>query len=512
MNHPRRLIALRLAALAVVALVFGAAPLRAQPMMTNPAQMSGIPRPDPQVPAGTVTVRLIRGSLANNLPGQTVTLVPAGKEAPALAQKTDAQGRATFAGLSPGTYEARADVDGEALASQPIEVDAATGVRVMLVFAQSVAEQQRELGTPDGKARVDQSLPPGELVVQAVGPDGKPLVGAQVVVAHANQRTEQVEELPAQPTGPDGAARLKGLATGSGDGYMVKMSHGQSQLRSQPFRLTEEHGSRLALQVRASTRDVSKISVAAGSHWILELSDETVQVMQVLRLSNPGTEPVDPGPGGLRVPLAEGALSAQVMQGSPPQASLDLGPTIPEVVWRGLLPPGESVMQVAFLLPQHGSVRLHQPVKTRFEEVRALMPLGPGLHPSVDGAGYSGTTHKIKDLFPNFDGPSDRELLMVSGGAPGAAIDFTIEGLPASPRWPRYAAGLVALLLGLIFAVVAARGQSEAADVADRRAALEGRRKGLLEQILKAEAAGKTAEAQRLRGGLEQVYRELDQL
>ena len=48
----------------------------AQPMMVDPSKMSGMPRPDPQVPAGTITVRLIRGSLDKRMVGVDVTLGP----------------------------------------------------------------------------------------------------------------------------------------------------------------------------------------------------------------------------------------------------------------------------------------------------------------------------------------------------------------------------------------------------------------------------------------------------
>ena len=46
----------------------------AQPMMIDPSKMSGIPRPDPQVPEGTITVRLIRGELSNRVVNHPVEL------------------------------------------------------------------------------------------------------------------------------------------------------------------------------------------------------------------------------------------------------------------------------------------------------------------------------------------------------------------------------------------------------------------------------------------------------
>src|SRR5439155_7913156 len=47
----------------------------AQPMMVDPSKMSGIPRADPQVPAGTITVRLIRGELSNRVTNHPVELL-----------------------------------------------------------------------------------------------------------------------------------------------------------------------------------------------------------------------------------------------------------------------------------------------------------------------------------------------------------------------------------------------------------------------------------------------------
>ena len=102
------------------------------PMAVDPSRMSGIPRPDPDTPAGTIVVRLIRGELANRVTGHAVALD--GPGGPRTAQ-TDDQGRAAFTGLVPGgPYVAQASLSGEDLASQPIELPPAPGVRVMLVF------------------------------------------------------------------------------------------------------------------------------------------------------------------------------------------------------------------------------------------------------------------------------------------------------------------------------------------------------------------------------------------
>src|SRR5512141_1609466 len=99
--------------------------------MPDAKEMSGIPRPVGDLPDGTVSVRLIRGSLANNIPGHDVELQVGPR---VLKVKTDETGRAEFKGLTPGaTVKASADVDGEHLDSQEFPVPAQGGVRLMLV-------------------------------------------------------------------------------------------------------------------------------------------------------------------------------------------------------------------------------------------------------------------------------------------------------------------------------------------------------------------------------------------
>src|SRR5213080_2374459 len=84
--------------------------------MPDPKEMSGIPRPVDDLPNGAISVRLIRGSLANNIVNHPVKIVGGGKE---LTVKTDENGRAQFNEVTPGaTVKAVADVNGEHLESR----------------------------------------------------------------------------------------------------------------------------------------------------------------------------------------------------------------------------------------------------------------------------------------------------------------------------------------------------------------------------------------------------------
>jgi hypothetical protein len=112
----------------VLAALLIATPLHAQP---DPRQMAGIPRPVDDLPNGSVSVRVIRGSFANNIPNQPVQL-QVGSEI--LTVNTDAEGRAQFDNLTPGaTARASAIVDGERIESEPFPAPAQGGIRLVLL-------------------------------------------------------------------------------------------------------------------------------------------------------------------------------------------------------------------------------------------------------------------------------------------------------------------------------------------------------------------------------------------
>ncbi|MEZ5293992.1 MAG: hypothetical protein R2745_23115 [Vicinamibacterales bacterium] len=114
-----------------VALALGAGGAGAQVAMPDARQMSGMPLPAGDLPNGTVTVRVVRERMGNNVPGQEVVLTtPEGT----VSAVTDAQGRAEFSSVTPGTQvTASTTIDGETLRSQAFAVPSSGGVRVALV-------------------------------------------------------------------------------------------------------------------------------------------------------------------------------------------------------------------------------------------------------------------------------------------------------------------------------------------------------------------------------------------
>jgi hypothetical protein len=136
---------------AAIACVVAALSAASAQQMPDPSQMAGRALPAPELAPGTVSVRLFRERVGNNIVNHPVTLNGL-KDGPKTVS-TDEQGRAQFSGLAPGTtVTAEAVVDGETLRSQPITVPAAGGVRVALVAGLEAA-RAREKAEADAAAQ-----------------------------------------------------------------------------------------------------------------------------------------------------------------------------------------------------------------------------------------------------------------------------------------------------------------------------------------------------------------------
>ena len=119
-----------------------AAPAFAQMATPDASAMAGLPLPAADVPDASVTVRVLRERMGNNLSGQAVSL-RVGTES--RTATTDAQGRAQFTGLTAGALvQATTTVDGEVLTSQEFPVPAKGGIRVALISGiQKVAAAEK---------------------------------------------------------------------------------------------------------------------------------------------------------------------------------------------------------------------------------------------------------------------------------------------------------------------------------------------------------------------------------
>ncbi|HZM94531.1 MAG TPA: hypothetical protein VFB92_13965 [Vicinamibacterales bacterium] len=116
--------------------------VRAQDM-PDPSLIHGRAIPAQELANGTVTVRVVREAIGNNVPGQQVSVTVGGTTRTAT---TDAQGRAEFTDLPKDGANAIAEVtvDGETLVSQPFAVPTSGGLRVILVAGIAKAAERKK--------------------------------------------------------------------------------------------------------------------------------------------------------------------------------------------------------------------------------------------------------------------------------------------------------------------------------------------------------------------------------
>lgn len=127
--------------LALAVLGAGASAAFGQAAMPNPREVSGVPLPVGDVPVGTVIVRVIRGTFANNLSGVEVEFTIDGKT---RRVKTDGSGRAEVSGLAAGArVKATTTVQGERLDSQEFAIER-SGIRIVLAAADPETAKREE--------------------------------------------------------------------------------------------------------------------------------------------------------------------------------------------------------------------------------------------------------------------------------------------------------------------------------------------------------------------------------
>lgn len=113
----------------------------AQVQMPDPSLINGKALPAGDLQTGTITVRVVRESIGNNIIGQQVSMTVGDTTRTAV---TDEQGRAEFKGLPAGANgRAEAVVNGEKLASDPFVVPTSGGLRLILVADLAKAAERR---------------------------------------------------------------------------------------------------------------------------------------------------------------------------------------------------------------------------------------------------------------------------------------------------------------------------------------------------------------------------------
>ncbi|CAN5908642.1 hypothetical protein BH11MYX2_BH11MYX2_11790 [soil metagenome] len=314
------------------------------------AEAIGHPLPAGDLPVGTITVRVIAGTMSSAVTETAVTLTVNGTPREA---RTDATGRATFGGLPAGAKVKAVvlDADQKEVASDEFPVPASGGVKVMLSTkpfaggAGAMPAMQGGGGMPEarvisGEPRPDGTNQPGSYSVRLTynnlkmgkaGPDDDaPPVGEPVHLA--SYRWDGTIAVKTAPTDAKGNATFDNLDQSGGTTYFafgaLRRGDKLDRMIAKPMTLDNQNGVRVVLS--ALKRDATDAGVddydqftamrnttPAGKARIMlagaAQAGQTVELIDIATGKAITSSPVIPGPpdpanveaGGEPVPTKE---------------------------------------------------------------------------------------------------------------------------------------------------------------------------------------------------------------
>ena len=257
----------------------GVSASNAQVNMPDPSAIAGQPLPAPELPNATVSVRVVRERMGNNVAGHDVTLNVG--DAPRTA-KTDAQGRAQFSGLPPGTVvQATTTVDGEVLTSQQFSVPGTGGVRVALIAGIANAAA-REKAAAEAAAR--EPARPG---VVEIGPESRVVIEFQDDTLTVFYLLEIVNN--ARTPIDIGGPLLVELPTGAAGASMMQGSSPNASVRGDLLTITGPFPPGVTQAPVAFTLPQAGESITIRQKWPVAMAQVFVGVEKIagLQMSSP---------------------------------------------------------------------------------------------------------------------------------------------------------------------------------------------------------------------------------
>ncbi|HEY7373685.1 MAG TPA: hypothetical protein VIF57_16100 [Polyangia bacterium] len=507
------------------------------------SRIVGKPLPVPGMPKGTISVRVSRKIPVNAAVGVEVSAIikNAGGDLRKRTQKTDDSGHALFEGINPGDqFQAEVNVDGEHLQTETFSMPDSGGLKTMLIAglagggggdgdsegggaaAPAGGGDQRAfaLGATAGNAVPEPTLPAGTLEVVLRDEKDAP-IGKHPVVLGIVNKTGGVD-VRRGTSDETGVAKFTGLPVGKDTGLAAVIDWHGLRLNTAPFAMPDSGGVRAEIRALARTSDPSVVTIGAGGRIVLQMHEDSLNVLELLPLENTSDKMFDPGPGAFEIPLPEGFVGAQPQDN---ERKVDVRQNHGMAVHGAIVPKRsqlatpesqrEQEVVFGFVLPYHGDTReFSQPAPNGIgaltliidQKLENLSASGPGV-----GA-------RREQLF----GGHKYWAIPIAGVPPGGNLTFTLTGLPSHDTMGPIVSGVLALLLvvsGFVFARRPDAGTGPGGKrrtAAAERAQLVDRREELFAELVSMERAARTAgtpppvdQRRQLVGRLEQVYQDI---
>ncbi len=457
---------------ALAAILAAASIAQAQPMMggsgmPNLAEIVGRPLPDSGMPTGTVSVRVARKMPSDGVAGAEVSAVikNAGGDLRRRSEKTDADGRALFEGMTPGDeFTAQVTVDGELLKTEAFTLPQVGGLRTMLIAALGKGggnaapaaagartgegagaggpSGQFTLGATAGVATNDPGLPAGRLEISLLDESGAPIPNQPVLLGMVD-KTNKIDVRHGK-SDRSGVAHFADLPRGDGTGYAAVLEWHGMRLGTAPFPMPESGGARAEIRALGHTSDPSVMTIGSGGRVIVQMHEGNLQFLEMFPLENRSDKMFDPSPGAIEIPLPRGFVSAEAQESD---RKVDVRQNHGMAV-HGVFAPQRSILGTTaknagqevvfgFVLPYHGETRaFSQPMPNGIGTFTLITEQIPGL--TVTGPGIG--ERQDREL-------GGRKYWVMPGEpiAPGGILEFTLSGLPSTNSTGRTVAGILAL-------------------------------------------------------------------
>jgi hypothetical protein len=420
------------------------------------------------LPLGTVTVRVARGSLSNAAVGVDVvaSVTAAGGKPSKRTEQTKSDGRATFSALPVGAeFRAEAVVDGERLQTASFAIPAEGGARLMLVSKQGEGAEaaapanphagahghggslaEIAVGALTGTVAPKDGLAKRTVELRLVDSDGAPIAGQEVRL-ESGGATANAGAIMASSSDQHGVAHFWHLDTGDSHRYTAIVDREGLRLSSASFRLPDDRGVAGELLVPGQTSDASVLQLSNSSKMLIDLREDALAVMENLVFKNTSDRIFRADGRGLAVPLPAGANNMAAIEGGA-RLELDQGSTLS---LREAIPPTTShgmpvQARFGFYLPTagEGSITIRQPVPFGIDSPVVMVPEADHLTLTAPG---------LQAMPAQADDRGARMLIFQLASVPRSGIlTITVSGLPARARLGKIIA--TALVAALIFAVV----------------------------------------------------------
>jgi hypothetical protein len=479
--------------LAILLLLAGTAVAQPPAAQGDAQAMAARPLMVGDLPVGTVTVRVGRGSLTNAAVGVKVvaTVTAPGGKATERTEGTKSDGRATFSNLPVGAeFHAEAVVDGEQLQTASFAIPGQGGARLMLLSQEGKGEGEGQgegegeeqsapanphAGVPAHSGHAAQAavralagavaekagLAAGSLELRLLDSNGAPMAGQEVKLERSAGRPDDMAFV-ASSSDKDGLVHFQGLQTGDPYEYTAVIERDGVRLGSGRIRLSADRGAAGELRVPGQTSDPSILQVSSSSKLLIDLREDALAVMENLVLENTSDRVFSAGQGGLPIPLPAGSSNGSAIEGG---ARLEPDENSTMFLREAVPPAGSSGIPVqarfGFFLPTAGESRItfRQPMPLGIEGPVVMVPEADHLTLTASG---------LQTMASQTDDRGARMQIFQLASVPrNGVLSIAISGLPARGSLGKTIATV--LVAALVFAAV----------LGLRRPRVEGRPKNL---------------------------------